>query len=165
MSICVEKVWNIFFFFFLKNWSFRSIRPLFLGWDHVEPFEAALKLQFGPSTHWSPLKSTIWRKILECFPRKPLIVFRWRKTWTSWMTWWWVNTFFYTGSKLIIWVLTYERHSVTEFLGNAPLGIYNYILWQKIKQAVEISLYLLCEHHISQSQIDVFVAAMVHHWL
>jgi len=27
-----------------------------------------LKLQFGPSNHWTPLKSTIWRKILECFP-------------------------------------------------------------------------------------------------
>jgi len=37
----------------------------------VEPFEAYLKLQFGPSIHWFLLKSTIWRKILERFPQKP----------------------------------------------------------------------------------------------
>ncbi len=29
--------------------------------DHVESFEAALNLQFGPSTYWPPFKSTIWR--------------------------------------------------------------------------------------------------------
>ncbi len=34
------------------------MRPLFLGWDHVESFEATLNLQFGPQPighHWSPL--------------------------------------------------------------------------------------------------------------
>ncbi len=36
--------------------SFGPVRSLFLGWDREEPFEAALKLQFGPSTHWPPLK-------------------------------------------------------------------------------------------------------------
>jgi len=33
--------------------------------------EAALKLSFGPWTVWSPLKSIMWRKILECFHQKP----------------------------------------------------------------------------------------------
>ncbi len=28
------------------------MRPFFLGWDCVEPFEAALKLQFVHSTHY-----------------------------------------------------------------------------------------------------------------
>ncbi len=37
-------------FFSLENyWLFHLIRPLFLGWDRVEPFEAALNLQFGAS--------------------------------------------------------------------------------------------------------------------
>jgi len=30
----------------------------------------ALKLFFGPWTVWFPLKSIIWRKILECFHQK-----------------------------------------------------------------------------------------------
>jgi len=58
---------------------FHQIRPLFLAWDRVELFEAALKLTFGPSTQWIPLKSTIWRKIRECFPQKPSFLFKWRK--------------------------------------------------------------------------------------
>jgi len=37
----------------------------------LKPFEAALKLSFGPWNCWSPLKSIIWRKILECFYQKP----------------------------------------------------------------------------------------------
>ncbi len=57
--------------------SFRQIRPF--GWDRVESFEAVLKLQFGPSSCWLPLKSTIWRKILECFPQKHSLLFDWRK--------------------------------------------------------------------------------------
>jgi len=32
-----------------------------LGWDHAKPFEVAQKLQFGPSTRWPPLKSTVWK--------------------------------------------------------------------------------------------------------
>jgi len=28
-------------------------------------------LSFGPWTVWFPLKSIIWRKILECFHQKP----------------------------------------------------------------------------------------------
>ncbi len=68
------------------------MRPLFLGWDCVDPFEAALKLQFGPSTHWSPLKSTIWKKSWNVFLRNlNFFAAEERKTWTSWMTWGWVN--------------------------------------------------------------------------
>jgi len=55
-------------------------------WDRVEPFEAALKLQCGPSTRCTPVKSTTWRKFLECFPQK-LIFAEERKTYTSLMTW------------------------------------------------------------------------------
>jgi len=30
-----------------------------------------LKLIFGTSNYWLPLKSIIWRKILKCFPQNP----------------------------------------------------------------------------------------------
>jgi len=44
------------------------IRPLFIVWNRLKPFEQfALK----PWTVWFPLKSIIWRKILECFQQKP----------------------------------------------------------------------------------------------
>ncbi len=64
-SKVISRCAKNFFFFFFRKW--QNERPLFLSWDLVEPFEAALKLQFGSSTCWPPLKSTIWRKILECF--------------------------------------------------------------------------------------------------
>ncbi len=58
------------YIFFLNKITDRFAKhdPYFFGWDCVEPFEAALKLQFGPTTCWPPLESTIWRKILERFP-------------------------------------------------------------------------------------------------
>jgi len=37
----------------------------------LKPFEAALKLSFGPWTVWHPMKSILWRKILECLHQKP----------------------------------------------------------------------------------------------
>jgi len=68
------------------------IRPLFIVWCHLKPFEAALKLSFGPwavQPHWSPLygeKSwNVFIKNLHFFSTEE------RKTWTSWMTWGWVN--------------------------------------------------------------------------
>ncbi len=68
-AFVVEKY--IHFYLFFKKMIDHFIRPLFLGWDRAELFEAALKLQFGPSTRGLPLKSIIWRKILGCFPQKP----------------------------------------------------------------------------------------------
>ncbi len=56
------KKYFIFIFLLENDCSFNYIRFLFLGWDRVELYEAALKLQFVPSTHWVPLNS-IWRKI------------------------------------------------------------------------------------------------------
>ncbi len=38
-----------------------------------------------------PLKSTRWRKILECFPQINFFSTEERKTWTSWMIWGWVH--------------------------------------------------------------------------
>ncbi len=38
------------------------MRPFFLVWDRLEPFEAAFKLHFGSSNSW--------REILKCFPQK-----------------------------------------------------------------------------------------------
>ncbi len=55
-----------------------ALRPLFLGWDCVEPFEAALKLQFGPLTHWSLLKSTM-EKNPGMFSSKTLTSLRLKK--------------------------------------------------------------------------------------
>jgi len=37
----------------------------------LKPFEAALKLSFGPWTVWFPLKFQYMEKILECFHQKP----------------------------------------------------------------------------------------------
>ncbi len=55
-------------------------RPLFLSWDCVEPFEAALKLQYGPSTYWLPPKSTIYmEKNPGMFSSKYLISLRPKK--------------------------------------------------------------------------------------
>jgi len=42
---------NNFFFCVENGLSLRYIRPLFFGWDRVELFKVALKLQFGPSNH------------------------------------------------------------------------------------------------------------------
>ncbi len=92
MSICVLK-YIIFFFFFLENdRSFHKRRPLFLSWDRVESFEAALKLKFGLQSigsHWIPLygeKSwNVFLKNLNFFLTEE------RKTWTFWMTQGWVN--------------------------------------------------------------------------
>jgi len=52
----------ILFIYFWNNQSFRLIRPLFMVWCRLKPFEAALKLSFGPWTVWTPLTSIIWRK-------------------------------------------------------------------------------------------------------
>jgi len=61
------------------------IRPIFIAWRHLKPFEAALKLSFGPWTIWFPLKSIIWRQILECFHQK--ISFRPKKEWHGHLGW------------------------------------------------------------------------------
>ncbi len=47
-------------------------------------------LQFGPLTCWPPLKSIIWRKILECFPQIPSFIFDWRNK-DKHLAWRWVN--------------------------------------------------------------------------
>ncbi len=54
------------------EWPIVSLdKTLFLCWDRVEPFEAALKLKFGTSTHWPPFKSTIgWINYLGCVSQK-----------------------------------------------------------------------------------------------
>jgi len=73
---------------FFKSWLKGSwIRPLFIIWWRLKPFEAALKLSFGPWTVWFPLKSIKWRKSWDVhfFSTEK------RKTWTSWMTWGWLN--------------------------------------------------------------------------
>ncbi len=79
-------------FFFENDRYFCQIRPLFLDWGHVEPFEAALNSNLilqHVGHHWSPLYA---EKILECFPQKPNFVStEERKTWTSWVTSGWVN--------------------------------------------------------------------------
>jgi len=36
------------YFYFLNDRSFHLIRPLFIVWCRLKPFEAALKLSFGP---------------------------------------------------------------------------------------------------------------------
>jgi len=61
----------IMFFVFFKKMTDRFARSSILVWDRVEPFEAALKLQFDlqpVGNCWSPLYG---EKILECFPQKP----------------------------------------------------------------------------------------------
>jgi len=58
-----EHLWLKKYIFLDGQWLDGQIRPLFLSWDCVEPFEAAMKLQFGSSTHWFPLKSSIWRNM------------------------------------------------------------------------------------------------------
>jgi len=43
--------------FFLIDRSFRLIRPLFIVWNRLKPFEQfGLKLSFWPWTVWFPLK-------------------------------------------------------------------------------------------------------------
>jgi len=37
----------------------------------LNSLQFALKLSFGPWTVWFPMKSIIWRKILECLHQKP----------------------------------------------------------------------------------------------
>ncbi len=54
-------------FYFLQNGRLFTWRPLI---TRLDTYGAALKLQFGPSNCWPPLKSIIWRKFLECFPQK-----------------------------------------------------------------------------------------------
>jgi len=62
------------------GFSLRLIRPLFIVWNRLKPFEQfALKLSFGFWTVWYPVKCIIWRKILECFHQKPSFLFDWRK--------------------------------------------------------------------------------------
>jgi len=54
--------------------SFRLIRPLFIIWNRLKPFE-----QFAVCTEtviWTlnrlvPIEVHLWRKILECFHQKP----------------------------------------------------------------------------------------------
>jgi len=41
----------------------------------LNSLQFVLKLSFGPWTVWFPLKSIIWRKILECFTQKPSFLF------------------------------------------------------------------------------------------
>ncbi len=102
-----EHLWlkSIYIFFFFWKWQivWLDIRPLFLGWDRVELFEAALKLQFEPSTRWShrsPLYGEkSWNVIL-----KNLCDWRNKHAHTSWMTWGWVNfqNILNLGSELIL---------------------------------------------------------------
>jgi len=60
-----------FVFLFLNERSFHLIRPLFIIWCRLKPFEQFAVCTVGPWTVWFPLKSIIWRKILECFHQKP----------------------------------------------------------------------------------------------
>jgi len=48
----------------------------------LNSLQFALKLSFGPWTVWFPLKSIIWRKILEC-----LISFWQKKEWHGYLGW------------------------------------------------------------------------------
>jgi len=58
-------------FFFKNEGSFRLIRPLFIVWNRLKPFEQfALKVSFGPWTVWWTEKCIIWRKMLEFFIKK-----------------------------------------------------------------------------------------------
>jgi len=61
-----------------------------MGTKGPKPFEAALKLSFGPWTvgPWT----IIWRKSWNVFIKNlNFFLTEERKTWTSWMTWGWVN--------------------------------------------------------------------------
>jgi len=72
---------------FLRK-AFQDFSPVdFNGNQCLGPFEAALKLQFGPSIRWTPLKSTIWRRILECFSSKTFISFRLKKETHAYLGW------------------------------------------------------------------------------
>jgi len=63
-------------------WCILTLSPLFIVWNRLKPFKL-----FGP--HWSPLygeKSwNVFIKNLNFFSTEE------RKTWTSWMSWGWVN--------------------------------------------------------------------------
>ncbi len=67
-----------FLFVFLENDRFFCyIIPLFLDWDHVESFEAALNLQFGPSTRWPHLSPLYGENVCNVFLKKS--IFNWIK--------------------------------------------------------------------------------------
>ncbi len=72
--------------FFVKL-IFPYIRLLFLGWDCVEPFEAALKLQFGAFNRLAAIEFHYMEKNRVFLKNLHFLSNEERKTWTSWMTW------------------------------------------------------------------------------
>ncbi len=75
-------------FFFFYDYSFRWIRPLFHGWNGVEPFEAALKNAIMTFNRFVHVEAHNMEKHPGMFSSKTLIYW---KTWTSWTAWGWVN--------------------------------------------------------------------------
>jgi len=68
------------------------IRPLFIAWNHLKPFEqfaVCTESVFWTLNHLVPTEARYMEKNAGMFSSKTLISFltEERKTWTSWMTW------------------------------------------------------------------------------
>ncbi len=139
--------------FFVKL-IFPYIRLLFLGWDCVEPFEAALKLQFGPSTGWLPLNSTIWRKIV--FSSKTFISFRTKKERHEHLGWhgnkWIIRTFSFCK-----WTSTFQISLL--FLDNGSGPSFNiaifYLIYHLTFIPHALTHFLILFHIISRSSTSI----------
>ncbi len=99
-----------------------EIRPFFLGWDHLELFEAAFKLYFGHSNsghHRSPLHGAkSWNVFLK---KHNFFTAEERKAWTSWMTRGWVH-------YLYIFLFWKWNTPLTSSSSSSPARL---MLWQK----------------------------------
>ncbi len=99
MHFVVKKYINYYYYFFRK-WQIVSLdKTLIPRLGSCSALEAALKLQFNLLV---PLKSTTWKKKSWNVFLKNLNFFltEERKTWTSWITWGWVN---YQKTLILEW--------------------------------------------------------------